>query len=212
MTSQAKWLSLGAAVGLAVALPVALLASQSHWVTGFNVAVAVAKSQWCYHSTAIEANALTAPVRASGLEAKRLGLLHELVPKATSVAVLTNPNFADVENQLRDAQGATARLGLQLVVVRANTESDFDVAFSTIVQHRAGALQVSSSPFFNGRREQLVILAARHAVPAIFEWRDFAAVDDLMSYGTNLADAYRQVGVYAGQILRGAKPGDLPVV
>ena len=141
-----------------------------------------------------------------------LGLLHELVPKATSVAVLTNPNFADVENQLRDAQGATARLGLQLVVVRANTESDFDVAFSTIVQHRAGALQVCSSPFFNGRREQLVILAARHAVPAIFEWRDFAAFGCLMSYGTNLADAYRQVGVYAGQILRGAKPGDLPVV
>jgi putative tryptophan/tyrosine transport system substrate-binding protein len=148
----------------------------------------------------------------SGLEAKRLGLLHEMVPKATSVAVLINSNFADAENQLRDVQEAAARLGVQLVVVRANAESDFDAAFSTFVRQRAGALLVCSSPFFNGRREQLVVLAARHAVPAIFEWRDFAAAGGLMSYGTSLADAYRQVGIYAGQILRGAKPADLPVV
>jgi putative ABC transport system substrate-binding protein len=148
----------------------------------------------------------------SGLEAKRLGLLHEMVPKVTSIAVLVNPNFSDAENQLRDAQEAAARLGVQLVVVRANAESDFDAAFSTLVRQRAGALLVCSSPFFNGRREQIVVLAARHAVPAIFEWRDFAAAGGLMSYGTSLADAYRQVGVYAGQILRGAKPVDLPVV
>jgi putative ABC transport system substrate-binding protein len=148
----------------------------------------------------------------SGLEAKRLGLLHEMVPKATPVAVLINSNFADAENQLRDVQEAAARLGVQLVIVRANTESDFDAAFSTLVRQLAGALLVCSSPFFNGRREQLVVLAARHAVPAIFEWRDFAAAGGLMSYGTRLSDAYRQVGVYAGQILRGAKPGDLPVV
>src|SRR5215472_5937213 len=148
----------------------------------------------------------------SGLEAKRLGLLHEMVPKATSVAVLNNPNFADAENQLRDVQEAAGRLGLQLVIVRANTESDFDAAFSTLVRQRAGALLVCASPFFNGRREQLVVLAARHAVPAIFEWRDFAAAGGLMSYGTSLADAYRQVGVYAGRILKGAKPADLPIV
>jgi putative ABC transport system substrate-binding protein len=148
----------------------------------------------------------------SGLEAKRLGLLHDMVPKATSVAVLINPNFADAENQLRDVQEAAARLGVQLVVVRANAESEFDAAFSTLVRQGAGALLVCGSPFFNGRREQLVVLAARHAVPAIFEWRDFAAAGGLMSYGTSLADAYRQVGVYAGQILKGAKPGDLPVV
>jgi putative ABC transport system substrate-binding protein len=148
----------------------------------------------------------------SGLEAKRLGLLHEMVPKATSVAVLINSNFADAENQLRDVQEAAARLGVQLVVLRANTESDFDAAFSTLVHQRAGALLVCGSPFFNIRREQLVVLAARHAVPAIFEWRDFAAAGGLMSYGTSLADAYHQVGVYAGQILRGTKPGDLPVV
>jgi putative tryptophan/tyrosine transport system substrate-binding protein len=148
----------------------------------------------------------------SGLEAKRLGLLHEMVPKATSVAVLINSNFADAENQLRDVQEAAARLGVQLVIVRANAESDFDPAFSTLVRERAGALLVCGSPFFNIRREQLVVLAARHAVPAIFEWRDFAAAGGLMSYGTSLADAYHQVGVYAGQILRGSKPGDLPVV
>ena len=148
----------------------------------------------------------------SGLEAKRLGLLHEMVPKATPVAVLINPNFADAENQLRDVQEAAARLGLQLVIVRANTESDFDAAFSTLVRRRAGALLVCASPFFNVRREQLVVLAARHAVPAIFEWRDFAAAGGLMSYGTSLADAYRQAGVYAGRILKGEKPGDLPVM
>jgi putative ABC transport system substrate-binding protein len=149
---------------------------------------------------------------ATGLEAKRLGLLHEMLPKATPIAVLINPNFADAENQLRDVQEAAARLGVQLVVVRANAESDFNAAFSIVVQQRSGALLVGASPFFNNRREQLVVLAARHALPTIYEWRDFAAAGGLMSYGTSLADAYRQVGVYAGQILKGAKPVDLPVV
>jgi ABC-type uncharacterized transport system substrate-binding protein len=148
----------------------------------------------------------------SGLEAKRLGLLHEMVPKATRVGVLINSNFADADNQLHDVQEAAARLGVQLIVVRANAESEFDAAFSTLGDQRAGALLVCGSPFFNTRREQLVVLAARQAVPAMFEWRDFAAAGGLMSYGTSLADAYRQVGVYTGQILRGAKPGDLPVV
>jgi putative tryptophan/tyrosine transport system substrate-binding protein len=149
---------------------------------------------------------------ATGLEAKRLGLLHEMLPKATPIAVLINPNYADAENQLRDVQEAAARLGVQLVVVRANAESDFNAAFSTAVQQRAGALLVCASPFFNNRREQLVVLAARHALPTIYEWRDFAAAGGLMSYGTSLADAYRQAGVYAGLILKGAKPADLPIV
>ncbi len=148
----------------------------------------------------------------SGLEAKRLGLLHEMVPKATTIAVLINPNYLDSDNELRDVQEAAARLGVQLVIVRANAESEFDAAFATLVQQRAGALLVCASPFFNARREQLVVLAARHAVPAIYEWRDFAAAGGLMSYGTSLADAYRQAGVYAGRILKGAKPADLPVV
>jgi putative ABC transport system substrate-binding protein len=148
----------------------------------------------------------------SGLEAKRLGLLHELIPKATTIAVLVNPNFSDAENQLRDVQEAAARLGVQFVIVRANAESDFDAAFSTLVQQRAEALLVCSSPFFNSRRGQLVLLAARHAVPAIYEWREFAEAGGLMSYGTSLSDAYRQAAVYAGRILKGAKPVDLPVV
>jgi putative ABC transport system substrate-binding protein len=148
----------------------------------------------------------------AGLEAKRLGLLHEMVPKVTTMAVLVHPNYSASENQLRDVQEAAPRLGLQLVVLRANVESDLDAAFATLVQHRAGALLVCAAPFFNTRRQQLIVLAARHGVPAIYEWRDFAVAGGLMSYGTILADAYRQAGVYAGRILKGAKPADLPVV
>jgi putative ABC transport system substrate-binding protein len=148
----------------------------------------------------------------AGLEAKRLGLLHEMVPKATTIAVLINPNYSSAESQLRDVREAASRLGVQLVVVRANAESEFDAAFSTLVHQRAGALLVCASPFFNSRRQQLVVLAARHSVPAIYEWRDFAEAGGLMSYGTSLADAYRQAGVYVGRILKGAKPADLPVV
>jgi putative tryptophan/tyrosine transport system substrate-binding protein len=147
-----------------------------------------------------------------GLEAKRLGLLHELVPKATTIAVLINSNYQPAESQLRDVQEAAARLNVQLVVLRANTESDFDAAFTSLTQRRGGALLVAASPFFNSWRERLVVLAARHAVPAIYEWREFAEAGGLMSYGTNLADAYRQAGIYVGKILRGATPADLPVV
>ena len=149
---------------------------------------------------------------ANGLEAKRLGLLHEMVPKAATIAVLVNPNFSGSENQLREVQEAAPRLGVQLVIVRANVESDFDAAFSTLVQQRATALLVCASPFFNIRRQQLVVLAARHALPATYEWREFAAAGGLMSYGTVFSDAYHQAGVYTGRILKGAKPADLPVV
>ena len=149
---------------------------------------------------------------ATGLEAKQLGLLHEMVPKATIIAMLVNPNYSDSENQLREVQEAAASLGVQLVIVRANVESDFDAAFSTLVQQRATALLVCASPFFNIRRQQLVVLAARHALPATYEWREFAAAGGLMSYGTVISDSYRQAGVYTGRILKGAKPADLPVV
>jgi putative ABC transport system substrate-binding protein len=147
-----------------------------------------------------------------GLQEKRLGLLHEMVPTATTIAVLINPNYSPAQNELRDAQAAATRLGLQLVVLRANIESDFAGAFADLVRQRAGALLVSASPFFFSRRAQLVVLAARHAVPAMYEWREFAEAGGLMSYGTVLADAYRQAGIYCGRVLKGEKPADLPVV
>jgi putative ABC transport system substrate-binding protein len=149
---------------------------------------------------------------AGALEGKRLGLLHEMVPRATTIAALIHPNYAAAETQLRDVEEAAARLGVRLVIVRANAESEFDAAFTTLIKERAGALLVCASPFFNARRQQLVVLATRHAVPAIYEWRDFAEAGGLMSYGTSLADAYRQIGQYAGRILKGEKPADLPVV
>jgi putative ABC transport system substrate-binding protein len=147
-----------------------------------------------------------------GLEAKRLGLLHELVPNVTALAVLVNSNYQPAENQLRDAREAAARLSVELVELQANNEREFDGVFKTLAERRASGLLVASSPFFNSWRERLVVLAARHAVPAIYEWREFADAGGLMSYGTSLADAYRQAGIYAGRILKGAKPADLPVV
>jgi putative ABC transport system substrate-binding protein len=147
-----------------------------------------------------------------GLEGKRLGLLHELVPRATTLAVLVNPDYSPAKNQLQEVQEAAARLGVQVLVLRANVETDFDAVFADLARQRAGALLVCASPFFFTRRQQLVALAARHAVAAIYEWREFATAGGLMSYGTNITDAYRQMGVYAGRILKGEKPADLPVV
>jgi putative tryptophan/tyrosine transport system substrate-binding protein len=135
-----------------------------------------------------------------------------MVPKAHIIGVLVNPNYAAIESQLHDLQDAAVHLGLQLVIVRANMESEFDAAFSTVVSQHAGAILVCASPFFNSRRQQLVVLASSHALPAIFEWRDFAVAGGLMSYGTSLSNAYRQAGVYAGRILKGEKASDLPVV
>jgi putative ABC transport system substrate-binding protein len=146
------------------------------------------------------------------LEGKRLGLLHEMVPKVDTVGVLVNPSYGAVETQLRDVEQAAISLGIKLVIVRANVESEFDAAFATVLAQRAGALLVCASPFFNSRRQQLIVLASRHALPAIFEWRDFAVEGGLMSYGANLSEAYHQAGVYAGRILKGAKASDLPIV
>jgi len=149
---------------------------------------------------------------ASGLEGKRLGLLHEMVPHASTLGVLLHPNFGSFQTQLRDVQEAAARLGVKLIATRANAESEFDAAFSTITQQKAAAILVGASPFFNIRRQQLVVLAARHGLPAIYEWREFVEAGGLMSYGTRLADAYRQAGAYAGRVVKGDKPADLPVV
>ena len=142
---------------------------------------------------------------------KLLELLSELVPQAGVIALLVNPNNPNTERIMRDVQEAARAKGVQLHILKAGTESEIDAAFATLVQLHAGALVVGADPFFNSRREQLVALAARHAVPAIYEWREFAAAGGLISYGPSLTGTYRQVGIYAGKILKGAKPADLPV-
>ena len=146
------------------------------------------------------------------LEGKRLGLLHEVVPRETEIAALVNPTNANADNQSKELNEAARTLGLQLHVLNASSEREIDMAFASLLQNRIGALVVASDPFFFARRQQLIALAARHAVPAIYEWRDFAAAGGLMSYGTSLTEAYRQAGSYAGRILKGEKPTDLPVV
>jgi putative ABC transport system substrate-binding protein len=142
---------------------------------------------------------------------KRLELLSELVPQAGVIALLVNPNNAITERIMRDVREAAAAKGVQLHILKAGTESEIDTAFATLVELHIGALLVSTDPFFNSRREQLVALASRHAVPAIYEWREFAEAGGLISYGPSLTAVNRQVGVYAGRILKGAKPADLPV-
>jgi putative tryptophan/tyrosine transport system substrate-binding protein len=146
------------------------------------------------------------------LAAKRLGLLHELVPRVTTIAALVNPTSANSENQVKELREAARALGLELHVLSASSERDIDTVFASMLQTRIGALVVAADPFFNARREELVALAARHAIPAIYEWREFADVGGLMSYGTSLSDAYRLAGVYTGRILKGEKPADMPVV
>ena len=146
------------------------------------------------------------------LAAKRLGLLHELVPKATTVGFLINPIFPTAENPLSDTQEAARAIPVQLYVLRASTDHEIDTAFESVAQHGISALAVAADPFFNTHRDKLVALAARHAVPTIYQSREYPVTGGLMSYGINLADVYRQIGVYAGRILKGAKPADLPVV
>ena len=142
---------------------------------------------------------------------KQLELLHELVPTATIIAALINPTGPGAENQTRDLPTAARALGLQLHVLHARTERDFDAAFANLLQLRAGALVIGQDAFFSSRSEQLAALTLRHAVPAMHPLREFAAAGGLMSYGGSFADAYRLVGVYTGRILKGEKPSDLPV-
>jgi putative ABC transport system substrate-binding protein len=142
---------------------------------------------------------------------KRLELLHELVPSASIVALLINPTHPAAETASKDLQAAARTLGLEFHVLHASTEHDFDTVFATLAQVRAGALVIGADAFFVSRSEQLAALTVRHAVPAISLSREFALAGGLMSYGTSVRDAYRQIGVYAGRILKGEKPADLPV-
>jgi putative ABC transport system substrate-binding protein len=141
---------------------------------------------------------------------KRLELLSELVPQAKVIALLVNPNSSTTERIIREVQEAARATGVQLLVLKAGTESELSAAFATLVQLQAGALVVSPDTFFGGRREQLLALAAHHAVPAIYAWREWVAEGGLISYGTSFTAVYRQLGIYAGKILKGAKPPDLP--
>jgi ABC-type uncharacterized transport system substrate-binding protein len=146
------------------------------------------------------------------MESKRLGLLRELVPGVHLIAVLLNPNMQNYTQQKSDVEEAAHAIGQQVHLLWASKETEIDAAFATAVQLGARAMLVSGDPFFNSQHDKIIALAARHAIPAIYEQREHALAGGLMSYGTNLSEGYRQAGVYAGRILKGEKPGDLPVV
>jgi putative ABC transport system substrate-binding protein len=146
------------------------------------------------------------------LEAKRLEMLRRLAPGAAKIGVLLNPNNPNVQPRLEEVRRAQHTGNQELMILYAGTQADIDAAFATMVTQRAAALHVSADPFFNNRRTQIVALAARHAMPAIYPFRDFAAAGGLISYGNSLPDAYFQTAIYTGRILKGAKPADLPVL
>jgi putative ABC transport system substrate-binding protein len=145
------------------------------------------------------------------LTPKRLELLSEMVPQAKVIALLVNPNNSNTDTIIRDMPEAARVKGVQIPILKAGTESEIDAAFATIVELHAGGLVVAGDPFFFSRREQLLALASHHAVPANYMWREFATAGGLVSYGTKVTEAFRQAGSYAGRILKGAKPTDLPV-
>jgi ABC-type uncharacterized transport system substrate-binding protein len=156
-------------------------------------------------------NVTGASLFTSELEAKKLALLRELVPKASLIAMLVNRTNPSAETDIEDVQKAAGAVGQRIILLIASSEQDIDTAFKTLVQQRADALLVAHDPFFLSRRDQLVALAARHAVPAIYEFREFVSAGGLMSYGSRITDNYRLAGSYAGRILKGAMPADLPV-
>jgi putative ABC transport system substrate-binding protein len=146
------------------------------------------------------------------VEAKRLGLLHELVPSATRIAILVNPNGPEVGNQLLDVETACRALAIEPQILRVAMQTEIDAAFATAMQASTQALLVLADPFFSSQRQRIVAVAARYRIPAIYETRSYVVAGGLISYGPNLADMYRQVGVYTGKILKGIKPIDLPVI
>jgi putative ABC transport system substrate-binding protein len=149
---------------------------------------------------------------ASEFGSKRLGLMREVVPNSATIAFLMNPNTTDGDIELADIQTAAHALGQKILVVTAGSEKDFVSIFAQLVREGVGALVVAADPFFNSRRERLVELATQHAVPTIYEQREYAEAGGLMSYGTSITDAYRRLGDYAGRVLKGARPADLPVL
>jgi len=148
----------------------------------------------------------------SDVETKKLGLLRELVPNAVLIATLVNPAFPTAVYQTQELHKAADKLGQRIQVINASSETEIDAAFASMKQLQASAVLVAADPFFASHRDQIVSLAARYAIPAVYEQRAMAAAGGLMSYGTNLAEAYRQAGLYTGRILKGEKPADMPVV
>jgi putative ABC transport system substrate-binding protein len=146
------------------------------------------------------------------LAPKRLELLRELVPRAAAIAMLANPTSPYFEPETREVLDAARTLGLQLHVLKANTERDLDAAFSMLVRQRVDALLVSGDPFFDSQREKLVALTAQRAIPAMYQWREFPLLGGLVSYGSNITGQYREAGIYTGRILKGQKPADLPIL
>jgi putative ABC transport system substrate-binding protein len=159
-----------------------------------------------------EGNATGVDVLAGELEPKRLGLLRDLVPRMASIAFLVNASSPISALQTSLMEDAAQKFGVHLKTFKATSQNDLEATFARLVEQRPDVLVVAADPFFNNRRHELVALAARHSIPAIYEWREFVEAGGLMSYGASLKDAYRQIGLYAGRILRGAKPIDLPVI
>jgi putative ABC transport system substrate-binding protein len=158
-----------------------------------------------------EGNLTGIAILTNTLAPKQLELLHEIAPSARNVAFLVNPKNPIADSDTRDLKSAANATGQQILVFEASTESEIESAFTALMNQHAGTVLVQSDPFFNSQPNKIVALAARHAIPAIYQFRNFVVAGGLMSYGTVLADAYRQVGVYSGKILNGTKPNDLPV-
>ena len=146
------------------------------------------------------------------LGAKRLGLLRQLVPQAEVIGLLVNQNSTQGQGQARDVQEAAQKLGLQLVILNGGSDEDIDAAFASLARLKVGALLVGADPSFDPKRNRLIAMVAQHAVPAIYQFRDYALAGGLMSYGASIAELYQQVGIYVGRVLNGDKPGDMPVM
>ena len=146
------------------------------------------------------------------LAAKRVELLHEIIPKSAAIALLVNPTSPYLAPETKDATEAARLVGRRMPVLNASNPSEIDAAFANLAQQRAGGIVVSGDPFFDSQREKLVELAARHRVAAIYQWDEFVTIGGLMSYGTSITSAYREAGIYTARILKGAKPADLPVL
>jgi putative ABC transport system substrate-binding protein len=157
-------------------------------------------------------NATGLNLQTSELTAKRLDIVLQLLPRTGRVAILTNPNSPEIARQLADVQSASDGIGQPILILNAANEDDFDTSFAALAQHRAGALLVTNDAFFYSRRDQIVAMAARSTVPTIYDRREYVDAGGLISYGPNYIDAYRQAGLYAGRILKGEKPADLPVM